>query len=65
MCICSSVAEDGEHVSSENKTSVVAASGHTDIHKQVDELSTITDVAPFRKPVVAPALKNLGILCYC
>jgi len=42
----------------------VAANNHTDIHRQVDEISTVTDVVPFKIPVVAPALKNLGILCY-
>jgi len=56
--LCSNVGEGGEI------KGPVAASSHRDIHRQVDEISTIADVVPFKIPVVAPALKNLGILCY-
>jgi len=56
--LCSSVAENGEHVDAENKE-----------QSNVDEISNLADgnlttTQPLRLPVVAPALKNLGIFCH-
>jgi len=53
--LCSGVAEPGEN---EEKEPAVAAGDNMDTVNQEDGDSL------FRVPVVAPALKNLGILCF-
>ena len=61
LVLCSRVAEDGEHADDENKGQSVTLSSNLDVMcKQVDENLAIAQ--ELKLPVVAPALKNLGML---
>ena len=51
---CSQVAEDREHISSENKCQTIATSN--------DPRTATVEIEPLKIPLLAPALKNLGKL---